>query len=126
MLNIKSVTRGFIYGFIPGAVLSLFMYEALKNPTPFERSLILFGAISAGIFISMFMERKEKLCASVPFILFGQIFSGNYVINSLSLGMAVYYCLALIFSGEHKKEALNVLLAIMGFWGAFAALYKGF
>jgi len=122
MFNIKTVTEGFVCGFMPGVVLSLFMYYTLSNPMPYERGLALFAALSVGVFVSMFMEREGKLGALVPFILLGQVFSGNYIINSLSLGMALYYCLAMIFTGEHKKEIMNVFMAILGFLGAFAVI----
>jgi len=122
MLNIKTAVDGLICGFMPGVVLSFFMYETLRNPLPYDKGMVLFTALSAGVFLSMLIEHKGKLGVLMPFILFGQVFSKNYIINSLSLGMALYYCLAMIFSGDYNKVVVNVFMAALGFLGTFVVL----
>lgn len=119
MLSIKAMLRGFVYGAQPGALLTLFIFETLRNSVQ-GKEVLLFFALGSGVFAAILAEFRGKLGILLPFMLFGQIFSSNYLINSLSLGMAVYYCLAMIFSGDFKKDFLNVLMAALGFLGVFA------
>jgi len=120
MIKIKAVFAALAYGVMPGAVLMLLIHRGLNGRPVGFQALIFFFALCIGIFSAMYAEYITKLTALVPFVLFGQIFEKGIFISPVSLGMALYICVALIFIGDAKRDVFNVFMAILGFLGVLA------
>jgi len=120
MKKIKVMFAVLAYGIIPGAVLTLLIHRGLSSRPIGPGALIFFFALGIGIFSAMYAERGGKLTALMPVVLLGQIFAGGILIGPVSLGMALYICVALIFSGDAKRDVFNVLMASLGFLGVLA------
>ena len=98
----------------------LLIHRGLNGRPVGFQALIFFFALCIGIFSAMYAEYITKLTALVPFVLFGQIFEKGIFISPVSLGMALYICVALIFIGDAKRDVFNVFMAILGFLGVLA------